>query len=133
MAPLQFPYCTNVQLALFPEAVSVFANEADFNASQAGRPTQYASSSLIPSGLFGDPPPRPEAIAAGTITGIKHHTNKLTGLPFISAAFDTFGGVYDLVLPNAADTKELAIGNIVFGRFWVSGKIIRQAVPPPLP
>jgi len=130
--PLAFPQVAQVQLALFPESTSLFVSEEDFANSQADRDLKYASRCLIPSGLFGDEAPRAKAVAAGVVKEVTSRRNSLTGLPFIAVAYETLGGTYDLVFPCDDDTKRLAPGNIIFGEFWVSGRIVRQKGPPPL-
>ena len=107
-------------------ALSMFASEAEFHASQAERKTKYATQCLIPSGLFGPgSPPSSEVVAAGVVAGFQVRTNALTGLAFVAVQFETLGGLYELVLPAAEDANAVVPGTVIIGSFWVSGRILR--------
>jgi hypothetical protein len=90
------PFVAEVQLAAFAHELTIFENEADYNADgEADRP-KLAVESCIPSGLFkpggGETePPEAYGIFTGRILETERRINPLTDPPFHWALVKTLG------------------------------------------
>src|SRR5215470_6397151 len=125
---LSLPAQKEVQIAAFAHEIAAFETVAACEASQAGD-LQYASQSFIPSGLFtpdGDStvPPQARAIFAGHVLAADEKINVLTGRAFYWALVETLGGAYDVVVDSNLLTSVPAVGGVLSGSFWLSGRII---------
>ena len=131
--PIQFPIRCGIQFAAFASEVSYYSSSAEFKASQVGRDTSLGDQALIPVGLFGEGPPRPQILMSGVVRNVVQKTNKLTGNAFYAMIADTFGGSMNVVTPRGLGNELPIEGGIICGTFWLSGKLMRKAGPPPLP
>jgi hypothetical protein len=125
---LPLPAQQQVQIAAFAHAIDAFETVAAFEESQTGD-LKYASQSFIPSGLFapnGDTavPPQARAMFAGHVLAADEKTNVLTGRAFYWALVETFGGTYDVVIDTSLLPGAPAVGGVISGSFWLSGRII---------
>jgi hypothetical protein len=125
---LSFPRQMEVQIAAFAREVAAFETMAAYETRQTGD-LKFASQSFIPSGLFspnGDTPARPQAraIFTGHVLASERKTYALTGHPFYWALVETLGGAYDVVVDSSLLPAAPAVGGILSGSFWLSGRIL---------
>ncbi|MCG8349407.1 MAG: hypothetical protein MI924_16700 [Chloroflexales bacterium] len=122
------PAIVTVQVAAFAHDVSVFASAKAFAASQTSE-FKFASKSYIPAGTFtpdGEEVKSPEAHAmfTGHILEAEMRTNQLTGQAFYWALVETLCATYDVVIdPELLDALP-HVGNVLYGSFWISGRIV---------
>jgi hypothetical protein len=140
-ALLTLPTLASVQIAAFPWEFSAFPTEDAFRAdlvSKVGGPGM-AAESFIPSGTFklgGEgaiEPPVAQAVLSGRILTAERRTNSLTGLPFYALTVRTLGGVIDMAVDPSLVASEPVVGGVVYGSFWLSGRLIGPPPPPPIP
>lgn len=112
-----------LSVTAFAEIIDVFADEAAYRASG----TPMAVQSLIPSGMFApgggsekDWVVTARALISGTVRSAASLLNELTGLEFIHAVVESYGGTYDIVIDPADVEDPPAVGSIVSGQFWLS-------------
>jgi len=127
---LSLPAQKEVQIAAFAQEIAAFETVAAFEASQMGD-LKYASQSFIPSGLFapagdGTVPPQAQAIFTGHVLAADAKINVLTGRAFYWALVETYGGAYDVVIDSDLLPGVPAIGGVISGSFWLSGRIIAR-------
>jgi hypothetical protein len=125
---LSLPARREVQVAAFAHEIAAFETVAGYDASQTGG-LSYASQSFIPSGLFtpdgvAAAPPRARAIFTGHVLAADRKINVLTGCAFYWALVETYGGTYDVVIDPALLAGVPAVGGVISGSFWLSGRII---------
>jgi hypothetical protein len=126
---LPLPARTQVQIAAFAHEISAFETVAAFEASQTGE-LKYGSQSFIPSGLFrptddSSAPPPALAMFAGHVLAAEKKINGLTNRAFYWALAETYGGAYDVVIDPDLLSGAPAVGGVISGSFWLSGRIIR--------
>lgn len=126
---LPVPALREVQIAAFAREMAAFETVAAYEASQAD--PKYASQSFIPSGLFnpaGDsiapPQARARAIFTGHVVEADKKVNALTGHSFYWALVETYGGAYDVVIDSSLIPGVPALGGVISGSFWLSGRIV---------
>lgn len=124
---IRLPALRTVQLAGFAHEVSVYRDDQHF----AERPDdlRVAAESFIPTGLFlkGEDVERgPESKAAlsGHILSFCEITNPIYGKNFWSIRVRTYGGILDVVADPRILEGSPAIGGVVYGLFWLSGRIL---------
>jgi hypothetical protein len=125
---LQVPTIVQAQVAAFAHEINVYESEDAYNASQTGE-VKFGSKSFIPSGLFTPhdgttQPPEAYAIFTGHIVQAETKRNELTGARFYWALVDTYGGAYDVVIDPELVESEPQVGGILYGSFWLSGRIL---------
>jgi hypothetical protein len=128
---LSLPAQKQVQIAAFAREITAFETVAAYEASQTGD-LKYASQSFIPSGLFtpaGDStvPPQAQAIFAGHVLAADKKINVLTDREFYWALVETYGGAYDVVIDSNLLAGVPAVGGVISGSFWLSGRIGKAA------
>lgn len=90
---------------------------------------KFAAESFIPSGLFhvGEgSSPRAEAIFTGRIIETSEILNEQSKNKFTWVLIKTLGGEIDVVIDHELVTKELRVGGILSGSFWLSAKFIDE-------
>jgi hypothetical protein len=127
---LSLPARKEVQIAAFAHEIAAFKTVAAYEASQTGD-LKSASQSFIPSGLFtpagnSTVPPQARAIFAGHVLAADEKINVLTGRAFYWALVETFGGAYDVVIDSNLLPGVPAVGGVISGSFWLSGRIIAR-------
>jgi hypothetical protein len=127
---LSLPARKEVQIAAFAHEIAAFETVAAYEASQTGD-LKYASQSFIPSGLFtsaGDStvPPQARAIFTGHVLAADQKINALTGRAFYWALVETLGGAFDVVIDSNLLPGVPAVGGVISGSFWLSGRIIAR-------
>ncbi len=137
-AQLTVPTQARVQIAAFPRELTVSANEAEFNADQAGKfaGRGMAPESFIPSGMFkpgGEniEPPVAQAVLSGRILASERRVNSLGGRPFYALSVKTLGGVIDVPVDSAFVSTAPVVGGVIFGSFWLSGRLLEPLSAPP--
>ncbi len=127
---LALPAIVTVQVAAFAHELTAYPSETAFEERATAQP-RLASESFIPSGLFtpgpnGAPrdPPQAEAILTGRVLAAEQRVNPAGGQAFWWAQVRTFGGEIDIVADPALVRGTLAVGGVVEGGFWLSGRIV---------
>lgn len=137
-ARLTLPTHARVQLAALPGEFRASPTEDAFRADQAsmtGAPGM-AAESFIPSGTFKPDgaviePPLPQAVLTGRILACERRTNSFSKLPFYALTVRTLGGVIDMAVDPSFVSSAPVVGGIVFGSFWLSGRLLEPLPPPP--
>ncbi len=125
---IKLPGLATVQVTGFAEELKVYSSAEAFADSQDGE-SKLASRSFIPIGLFaandGDvKQAEAKAYINGHVMETEEKINDLSGNSFVWALVETFGGVYDIVIPPSLVSEPLAEGFVVSGSFWLSGRVI---------
>jgi tetratricopeptide (TPR) repeat protein len=122
---MELPLIEEVQIAIFAEDVRVYRNEEEFRAADETGPLPLAVESFVPLDRL---------MAQGSLTfayaKISGHVmetriieNLLTPESFCWARLRTYGGEVDMVADPALLERLPVAGDIVFGYFWISGRI----------
>ncbi len=128
---LVFPQEVEVQLTAFAQKILYIGNEKNFYRYQKNEP-KWASRSFIPVGLFDPSDGReekiPEALAlfAGFVKDYSVLHNSYTGDSFLWILVDTYGGEIDVVAAWEQMEKLPKIGEVIFGQFSLSGRILSK-------
>jgi len=124
---LSLPAVTEVQIAAFAHEIAAFETVAAYEAGPRGDP-MLASQSFIPTGLFASADdstvPLARATFVGHVLAADEKINALTGHAFYWALVETFGGSYDVVIDPELLPGVPAVGGVISGSFWLSGRII---------
>jgi hypothetical protein len=125
---LSLPAVRTVQLTAFAHSLSVYPGDEEYFAAQTTT-VKFAAESFLPLGLFPakdrpDAPPVPFAQFAGHVLKAASLTNPMTGIPYHWARIRTVGGEADMVADTQTYGGAIAEGNVVSGRFWLSGHIV---------
>lgn len=125
-----FPEIREVQLAAFAHELSIYKDDREFDELQESE-MKFAAESFIPSGLFlpdGEhtEPPQAMAIFAGHVLAVEKLNNTYTDRSFYHIKVRTLGGEFDLVADPELVDKEICIGGVVFGSFWLSGRLLKK-------
>lgn len=121
------PAIAEAQIAAFAHEVNFFESEDAYYAWQSNDGPRFASQSFIPSGVFETDEevlPSSEAVFTGNILESAARTNSLSGTAFYWALVDTFGGQYDVVIDRHLLPAPPAVGGILSGSFWLSGRLL---------
>jgi hypothetical protein len=125
---LEIPGIAEAQIAAFAHQVSYFDSEGDYDASQSADDVRFASRSFFPSGLFADgtndAPPTANATFTGQVLQAERRTNGVSNQKFWWALVGTLGGEYDVVIDPALLNRAPAVGGILSGSFWLSGRLV---------
>ncbi len=145
-ARLTLPVRARVQLVGFAEELNISASEEEFVQAQRAESEartgdnsgmRMAVESFIPSGLFNtgrktDSPPGARAVLAGRILAWERRKNLLSERPFYVLTIRTLGGCMDIVASAEMVPREPQVGGVVFGRFWLSGRLLDPLPPVPV-
>ncbi|HEX8297420.1 MAG TPA: hypothetical protein VF593_14035 [Chthoniobacteraceae bacterium] len=138
-ARLTLPTRARVQLAALPHEFSASPTGDAFLADQASALAGpgMAAESFIPSGTFkpgGEAIEAPvaQAVLTGRILASERRTNTFSGLPFYALTVRTLGGVMDMAVDPSLVSREPVVGGVVFGSFWLSGRLLEPLPPPPV-
>ena len=128
---LSLPAVTEVQIAAFAHEIAAFETVAAYEASQTGD-LKFGSQSFIPSGLFtlggeSTAPPKAAALFAGHVRAADEKINVLTGGAFYWTLVETLGGAYDVVIDSTLLPGVPAVGGVISGSFWLSGRIMARS------
>lgn len=127
---IEMPQTVLAQITGFAHELSAYRNDEEFDNSQESIP-KFASKSFIPVGLFsqyGENNTQPEAMAifSGHVIETRKIKNPFTGKEFIWVKVNTLGGEYDIVADPEVVDGNISIDGVVFGTFWLSGRIIGE-------
>ncbi len=116
----------NVQITAFAEEFYAFDNVDEY---QKGENHMLAPQAFIPSGTFkpdGEEinPPEARAVLTGIVKEVHDSLNLHTGNHFIWLIVESLDANYDVVVDPSLLNKVPKIGGVIFGSFWLSGKII---------
>ena len=136
-ADVPLPAVASVQVAAFAHSVDVHESPDAFAAAQAGEEMRFASQSFMALGLWSDelggdaPASQAEAVFSGHVVESSRRENPLTGNGYVWAAVETLGGVYDVVAAPEQLPAPPPPGAVVFGSFWLSGRLLEEPRPEP--
>jgi hypothetical protein len=128
-----------ISIAAFSYDPEIYADAKAFAEAQQkdGAKITFAPNYFIPTGMFfekvgGAMPddakrPTPYADFAGTVLKADMRRNTAGGASFWWVLAETYGGAtVDVVIDPATIKTEPKPGNIVTGRFWMSGRLVAQ-------
>ena len=125
--PVSVPVSCDIQLNAFAtNDLKVFADEAEFQASQTDEP-KLGAKSFIPIGIFRESegiPAQAHASFAGEIKEFERKMNHFTGAEFYHLLVETVGGELDVVSDPTYIKNEPQIGSVIHGSFWLTGKVL---------
>ena len=126
-AHLDCPTIVRLQIAAFARNVHCFASQEDYYSSDQ-RPDELAAKAFIPAGLFSPDgadvqPPEAYAIISGHVLECDLRNNPITNIPFWNLHIESLGGTFDVVADPATVIGEPAAGGLIFGHFWLSGRV----------
>ena len=122
---LEVPTRVLAQVSAFAHELEFFADAAEFAASQTGE-TKFAAQFFIPSGLFADDnDPQPYVLFAGTIRSYERLVNPAYNIAFHHFEVETLGATFDVVAEDELVNSVPAIGSILSGSFWMSGRVLQ--------
>ena len=120
-----------VQIAAFAEEIANFPNERSFAFSPFSN-TMALPTVLQPDCEAGDGE-APVAKISGFVLKAELRTNPLTEQTFLYALLETHGGTVDVVASNDLLPETPAVGSVLAGSFWLSGRMEnRMALPRPI-
>ena len=136
------PTIVTLQLAAFAHELRCFPDDAGFAEAAVFQRSQedpaqdspviaYAPESFVPVGLFhhvgGIGQERAEATIAGHVQHAEERSNPATGQRFHYLRVHTYGAVeLDVVADPTIVTGSPAVGGVVWGTFWLSGRLLRS-------
>jgi hypothetical protein len=122
---LTLPTVADVQLAAFAQDCSWYAGEADFFAWLESQDLEPFRDAFIMHRHI-DPSDEMRAVASisATVLDTAEHVNELTGLSFRWARVGTAVGELDVVADVAIESGQPVVGGLVYGRVWLSGRIV---------
>lgn len=124
---LRPPCVAEVQLAGFAHNVECFASVEEFRASQRSQKAQLASQAFIPTGLWcssgGASEPESTAMINGHVLQTNQFINCMTGVAFLWAVVETYGGRFDVVIDPTLLPDPPRVGGVLSGVYWLSGMI----------
>ncbi len=117
------------QVTAFAESeLSLYEDEAEFTAEQKKKGHDFfGTHTFVPSGQFVQEGQKQVARAmfAGEVKRVEILKNSRTGYEFYWLVVNSLDADYDIVVDPKMTNKIIEIGNIIFGSFWLSGKIIK--------
>lgn len=82
---------------------------------------QIACESFFPIEVF-DKIPHSQVLVSGTVLKSELRTNRLTNNPFYWCLIQTYASNYEAVYPFDMFDKIPEVGNIIFGKYWITGR-----------
>ena len=127
-----FPKSYEIQLTAFASLdFDIFDDEASFNSGGVFGSVKLATNSFIPSGLFSKASAPPaQATLSGTIKACTERLNQHSNVAFWWFLVDTLGGEIDVVADKSLVKRPPKVGGILFGAFWLSGRLINTMSKP---
>lgn len=126
---IELPAACEIQLNAFAtNDLGIYDNEQEFFDSQKDE-IKLSTESFIPIGLFRqneEIPPQAHGQFAGTIKSFELKTNQSSGAKFYWFLVETLGGEIDVISDPNYVKKEPQIGSIIYGSFWLNGKILNN-------
>lgn len=119
----------NVKITCYPHQLFSIADQnVDFESfleQSFGRPAKLAKQAFICEGLFnGSQKGKPVALITGTIESVEKRKNNISGFEFYTCVLKTFNCKIDVVFSTEQTNHIPEVGNLVAGRFWLSGEVI---------
>ena len=115
------------QTACFAEDIFVYKDADDFH-KNSDYGDDFSENMFFPSGTFvcQEPDSRFSSciVLSGTVKSVKKQVNSFTKNEYYIITAETFGGEYDLLVDPELLPDGISEGNIVYGDFWLSGKIM---------
>ncbi len=127
---LALPCNAQVQIAAFAQELKAYSSVEQFDAEQSDQEDVpgLASQSFIPSGQFSANDdagsPRSECVMAGHVRDTNRFYNEESGLSFIWARVEAFGGEFDVIADSEIIEGHVRAGGVVSGSFYLSGRLI---------
>jgi hypothetical protein len=129
LKPIAVPSIQTFQLTAFADdEFAIFGSEEELKNAQDTQ-IKFGPEAFIPAGLFGpdgEPTesPKSSAIFSGRIVRWEPLVNSRTNLSFHWLLVQTHGGDVDVVVNSSLIKQEPVVGQIVFGQFWLSGRLV---------
>jgi hypothetical protein len=126
---LRLPTVVEVQIAAFAHKIAYYDSPDAYAASQEGQRHRFSSQTFIPSTVrtadrTNTDPPDSDAFFNGHVIESGIRANGLTQQSFFWALVETFYGRYDVVIERDLLPLVPAVGGVLSGSFWLSGRII---------
>ena len=130
LSRLDLPCEVILQVAAFAHELEVFDSESAFAAAQsanadAGSPTllarHFSHSDRLDDGP--DNLSQSRAVLNGVVLSSEECANSLTGRRFIWASVECEAGTFDIVADPTLLSLPPAVGSVVSGSFWLSGRV----------
>ena len=115
----------DVQITAFAEELEVWRDEDDYESAQRRKEPKFASTSLVPLGLFENPSGReqPYAFLTGIVRDGGERTSSISGKPFVWALVETHGASFDVIATPKQVRSAFGIGSVIQGQFWLMGRL----------
>jgi hypothetical protein len=121
---LRLPAIADVQIAAFAHECTWYRDVDAFRSAQATADLPFDEEAFAYLDVFADGPDRSAmAIISGRVQDTAVRVNELTGLGFRWAAVRTLIGEIDVVADPSIVEGEPVAGGVVFGSFWLSGRV----------
>lgn len=121
---LRLPALVDVQVAAFAQECTWHRDVDAFRAAQKREEIPFAEEAFAYLDVFADGPERSAtAILSGRVRDSAVRANELTGSGFQWAFARTLFGDIDVVADPAVADGAPAVGGVVIGSFWLSGRI----------
>ena len=129
LADRQLPFRATLALAGFAHELNWWPDEESFRASLRDEPTAFATTSLVPTGLFGNNAgrARSQGVVTGTIRASETRINPATERAFRHLRLATYGGQIDVVAAPQFVSGEPVVGGIARATCWLTARIIDEA------
>jgi hypothetical protein len=124
---LRLPAVVELQLAAFAHELAIYASDAAYDAANTDG-QRLAAESFIPSGLFSAAggarrSPEAHAVLAGHVLAAEQRRNPDGGAMFRWLHVRTLGGTLDVVADPDLVAGTPAVGGVITGAFWLSGRL----------
>ena len=120
------PFRAVLALAGFAHELRWWPSDAVYQQSLRDEPTGFATTSLVPIGLFGSNTgrARSQGIVTGTIRASESRINPATERAFWRIRVETYGGEIDVLAAPDVVAGEPVIGGIVRATCWLTARIV---------
>jgi len=120
------PFRAVLALAGFAHELRWWPSDAAYQQSLRDEPTGFATTSLLPIGLFGSNAgrARSQGIVTGTIRACETRINPATERAFWRIRVETYGGEIDVLAAPDVVAGEPIVGGIVRATCWLTARIV---------
>ncbi len=108
-------------LTLFANDVELYVDKHEFYKCNDKGGIKIAHESFFPIETF-DKIPHSQVLVSGTVLKSELRTNQLTNNPFYWCLIQTYASNYEAVYPYDMFDKIPEVGNIIFGKYWITGR-----------
>ncbi|OOS25080.1 hypothetical protein B0680_02975 [Moraxella pluranimalium] len=108
-------------LTLFANDVELYVDTHEFYKCNDKGGVKIAHESFFAIEVF-DKIPHSQVLVSGTVLKSELRTNQLTNNPFYWCLIQTYASNYEAVYPFDMFYKIPEVGNIIFGKYWITGR-----------